>query len=204
MFKESFGMSVAAVALLLLAYHFSNWGSHSFSIVFLKTAQAMNVASADQYQDLQKICYDLKRYDCVEGAFRSQHASFEDVESLKKLALLQMRRGKEKVALRTYQQYFDNFSKEKLDAQSLFNYAKLLSSTGNKEQALEYYSKIINRNKNTFPLNAVRNKIEILVQLDRLNEAKGLIRRYRALGKDDVYVTQEMNDIEKQILNNNS
>ena len=200
--KDSRNMVFASIAFLALVYHLSNWGSQSLNIVFLKTAQVMNLATAHQYQSLQQICYDLKRYDCVEGAFKSQHISFEDSESLKKLALLQMRRGKDQAAVKTYQQYFESFSEGKLDKQSLFNYAKLLNKLGNEEEALKQYDKMIDQDKNVFSLSAVRNKMNILVKLNRHTEAKRLIRKYKALAKDDVRVTQEMNDIENQILNN--
>ncbi len=195
-------MVIASIGFLAVFYHFSNWGSHSLSIVFLKATQVLRVGSSKQYSKLHKICQSLKRYDCMEGALKDHYKASKDTKSLRSLALLQMRRGKDQEAVQTYKEYFEKFSEENFDKQSAFNYAKLLNHLGKPDMALEYYGKIINQEKDVIPVNAVRNKIQILVQLNRQKEAQKIVQRYKALAKDDHYITQEMNNLEKQVLNN--
>ena len=195
-------MVFASIGILSLAYHLSNWGSHSVNIVFLKAVQVLKIGSTEHYSQLYKICQNMKKYDCMEKALKNHYKVSGDAKPMKSLALLQLRREKNQEALQTYKKYFETSSQKAFDKQSAFNYAKLLNSIGEHELALEYYDKIIHHEKDIFPVNAVRNKIQLLVQLNRQQEAQKIVNKYKILAKDDGYITQEMNNLEKQILNN--
>ena len=203
--KGQFGvirnMVLASLGLFLFTYHVSNWGSQSLNIVLLKTAQIFHIGSADQYSQLHKICLNMKRYDCAEGALKSHYKVSGEEEQLKDLALLQMRREKNEEAVQTYKKYFE-VSSSTLDKQSAFNYAKLLYGMGEYDSALNYYDKIIEQDLEVFSVSAVEGKIKLLVQLNRHQEAKQIVNKYKSIAKDDSYIVQVISNLEKHILNN--
>ncbi len=195
-------MAAASIGFLLLLFHLSKWGSDSLNIVYLKTAEVLMLAGPQQYNQLFEVCKRGNKHDCMESALKKSYKVSGEQESLKNLALFQLRREKTRDALQTYKKYFSTFEEEPLDAQSAFNYAQLLEKSKQPERALIYYGKIINRQKqNIIPVNAVRNKINILVQLSRQKEALQLVNKYKNLKHEDNYLKQEIAQWEKQILN---
>lgn len=194
-------MVIASVGFLLVLFHFSKWGSDSMSIVYLKTAEVLKLAGPNQYNKLFEICRKSSKHDCMENTLKRHYESTGEQKQLKTLALLQLKREKTQAALKTYKQYFSAAGDNPIDAQSAFNYAKLLAQNNQAEEALMYYGKILSQQKqNVIPVNAVRNKINLLIQLDRQKEALQLVNKYKNLKHDDNYLRQEIVQWEKQIL----
>jgi len=194
-------MIAASIGFLLLLFHFSKWGSDSASIVYLKTAEVLKLAGPEQYDQLFEVCKRGNKYDCMENTLKKHYENTGEPEQLKALALLQMRREKTTSALQTYEKYFSITSNNPIDAQSAFNYAKLLEQNNQKEEALIYYGKILSQQeKHIIPVNAVRNKLHILIQLNRQQEALQLVNQYKSLKHKDKYLKQEIAQWEKQIL----
>ncbi len=194
-------MIVASIGFLLVLFHFSKWGSDSVSIVYLKTAEVMRLAGPKQYNQLFEICKRGNKHDCMENTLKRHYKATGEQEQLKNLALFQLKREKTTTAFQTYKKYFSAFGDNPIDAQSAFNYAKLLEQNSQPEEALVYYGKILSQQKqNILPVNAVRNKINILIQLDRQEEALQLVNKYKNLKHEDNYLKQEIAQWEKQIL----
>ena len=194
-------MTAAAIGFLLVLFHFSKWGSDSFSIVYLKTAEVLRLAGANQYKHIFEICKRGNKHDCMENTLKRYYSATGEREQLKNLALFQMRREKTKEAIASYKKYFSSAEDQPLDAQSAFNYAKLLEKNNQPEEALTYYGKILSQKKqNILPVNVVRNKLHILIQLNRKQEALQLVNRYKTLKHEDNYLKQEIASWEKQIL----
>ena len=163
----------------------------------MKTAQITRLAGDSQHQKLLDICHKVKNYNCVESSLKSYYQSSKDPEHIKNLALLQLKRKKERKALESYAQYFSHA----FDSQSAFNYAKLLDQFGQKESALEFYNKILNAQKtDSIHVNVVRNKIDLLVRMNRKDEASDAIEQIKSLTKEhDDYMKQEIKRWEDQI-----
>jgi len=194
-------MIAASIGFLLLLFHFSKWGSDSANIVYLKTAEVLGLAGPEQYNQLFEVYKKGNRHDSMENTLKNYYQNTGEPEQLKALALFQMRREKTASALQTYEKYFSVTEDSPIDAQSAFNYAKLLEQNNQPEQALVYYGKIISQQeKNIIPVNAVRNKLYILVRLDRQQEALQLVNQYKKLKHEDKYLKQEIAHWEKQIL----
>ena len=193
-------MIVASIGFLLVLFHFSKWGSDSFSIVYLKTAEVLRLAGANQYKHIFEICKRGNKHDCMENTLKRYYSATGEREQLKNLALFQMRREKTKEALASYKKYFSSAGDQPLDAQSTFNYAKLLEKDNQLETALTYYEKILSqKGQKILPVNVVRNKLNILIQLNRKQEALQLVNRYKTLKHEDKYLEQEIATWEKQI-----
>ena len=194
-------MVIAAVGFLLVLFHFSKWGSDSISIVYLKTAEILRLAGPTQYNQLFEVCKRGNKHDCMENTLEKYYESTRAQEQLKNLALFQLKREKTTVALQTYKKYFSVAGDNPIDAQSAFNYAKLLEQNSQPEEALNFYGKILSQQKqNVLPVNVVRNKINLLMQLDRQQEALQLVNKYKNLKHEDKYLKQEIAHWEKQIL----
>ena len=191
-------MAIASAGLLLFVVHFSKWGSHSVSIVYLKTAQITRLAGPSQYKKLSAICMKLKNYDCVESSLNSFYRSTKDPEQLKKLAGFQLRMKKDKASLKSYAEYF---KQGEYDKQSAYNFAKLLDQFNQKEKALEYYNKILAvQKKNVLQVSVVRNKIDLLVRMNRKVQARRVIKKYEPLAKTSGnYIKQEINRWKKRV-----
>lgn len=194
-------MIVASIGFLLVLFHLSKWGSDSFTIVYLKTAEVLRLAGANQYKHIFEICKRGNKHDCMENTLKRHYSATGEREQLKNLALFQLRREKTEEALASYKTYFSSAGDQPLDAQSAFNYAKLLEKNNQPEEALAYYGKILSqKEQNIIPVNAVRNKLHILIQLNRKQEALQLVNRYKTLKHEDKYLKQEIAAWEKQIL----
>lgn len=194
-------MVAASIGFLLLLFHFSKWGSDSVSIVYLKTAEVLRLAGPKQYNHLFEVCKKSNKHDCMENTLKNYYRSTGEPEQLKELALFQMKREKTASAIQTYQKYFSITGDNLIDAQSAFNYAKLLEKNNQPEEALVYYEKILSQQKkHIVPVNAVRNKLNILIQMNRQQEALQLVNQYKSLKHDDKYLKQEIAQWEKQIL----
>ena len=194
-------MVAASIAFLMLLFHFSNWGPDSASIVYLKTAEVLRLAGPKQYNQLFEVCKRGNKHDCMENTLKRYYESTGEPEQLKALALFQLKREKTTPALQTYKKYFSVTGDTPIDAQSAFNYAKLLEQSNQPEEALVYYGEILSQQeKHIVPVNAVRNKLHILIQLDRQQEALQLVKQYKSLKHEDKYLKQEIALWEKQIL----
>ena len=192
-------MVAGAVAFLVAVIHFSNWGGDSLNIVYLKTAQWTGIAGNSQYDKLVSICYQLKKYDCVESALRKQAKNNPD--ALKELAVLQFKRKKPTHAAVTYKKYFDQVPPNDTNMQAAFTYAKVLEQIGNKEEALQLYDRIISQKQSkTIPVNVIRNKLNLLSSMNRKKEAIAVINKYKKLSqKANDYLKQEISMWEGQI-----
>ena len=194
-------MVAASIGFLLILFHFSKWGSDSVNIVYLKTAEVLRLAGPIQYNKLFEVCKRGNKHDCMENTLKRHYESTGEPEQLKALALFQLRREKTAPALQTYKKYFSVTGNNPIDAQSAFNYAKLLEHNNQPKEALTYYGKILSQQeKHIVPVNAVRNKLNLLIQLDRQQEALQLVNKYKNLKHEDKYLTQEIAQWEKQIL----
>ena len=192
-------MVIGAVAFLLVVIHFSNWGGDSFNIVYLKTAQWTHIAGNSQYDQLASICYQLKKYDCVESALKSQ--AKKNPDALKELALLQFKRKNLKQASVTYKKYFHQVPPNNDNLQAAFTYAKILAELGSKEEALTLYDRIISQKQSkTIPVNVIRNKLSLLSSMNRKKEAMAVINKYKKLSqRSNDYLKQEISLWESQI-----
>ena len=185
-------MAIASAGLLLFVMHFSKWGSHSVSVVYLKAAQVTRLAGPIQHKKLFNICMKLKNYDCVESSLKSFYHSTKDSEQLKKLAGFQLRMKKDQASLKSYSEYFKQGG---YDKQAAYNFAKLLDQFNQKEKALKYYNKILSaQKKNVLQVSVVRNKIDLLVRMNRKAQARRVIKKYAPLAKTSGnYIKQEIN-----------
>ena len=80
------------------------------------------------------------------------------------------------------------------DSQAAYNYAKLLDKFGEKEKALEYYNKILNQQgDSSIHVNVVRNKIDLLIRMNKKDKAMNTIKEVKAMTKEhDNYMQQEI------------
>ena len=111
-----FGMILTFTLLAGFLFHFFQWGSHGFSILF-----------ADSNKKVE-ICMNLKKYDCVEKNYTKLFQKTNDLNFLEKLGEFQFKREKFSEAENTYKLYF---SKEGKSYKAAYYYAHSLAKTGN-------------------------------------------------------------------------
>ena len=105
-------------------------------------------------------------------------------------------------ALSAYETYF----KHSFDPQSGYNYAGAFARCRENQKALDMYNQIIaHKGESSLPVNVVRNKIHLLVSMNRSQEAMTAVKKYsRLVENSDEYLKQEIQNWEKHILNHSS
>lgn len=178
---------IAGFLLMGSAIHLSEWGSSALSIVPLKARQWTGLLSQQAYGDLQKICMNLKKYDCVESAHRSFYRSSNDLSALHALGELQYRRGLVDEAKQTYTQYF---TKKGKNVKAAYNYAQILEKSGNTKRALDYYKYALTVNPEVAQVSVMRAYISLLMKDGQHAKAKAELNKFQTMVKKSTSLVQ--------------
>ena len=155
------GMVLAFTLVTGSLFHFFQWGSHAFSILFASPS------------DKIKICMDLKKYDCVEHAYQVSYNKTNDVSFLEKLGEIQFKREKYDSASQTYNLYFSN--KKGKSSKAAYYYAHSLVKTGNVESAIQYFDVILKSKPHVLMVTVMESYLEVLVSHNRIRKAKEIL-----------------------------
>ena len=158
-------------------FHFFQWGSHGFSILFAGQG------------DKIEICKDLKKYDCVEKAYQALFEQNGDIKILEELGELQFKRKKFEEAKSTYTLYF---SKEGKSYKSAYYYAHSLSQTGDLSTAIQYFDSILKSNPNVLMVTIMESYLQILVSNNRHSKAKEVLAWMDAKNKGATNVSNQI------------
>jgi len=167
--KITLGLMVAGCLLIGVFFHLKHWSSFSLSIVPLKTMQWSGWLAKKSFTQLKTICMNLKKYDCVEEAYRSFFHSSADINILAQLDHFQYNRKKFNRAAKTYKKYFINKGN---DIKTAYNYARILESKGYTDKALAYYQYAIRAEPHTIQVTIMRSYIDLLMKLGKVDRAK--------------------------------
>ncbi|MDE0091882.1 MAG: hypothetical protein OXN83_01185 [Oligoflexia bacterium] len=161
------GMILAFTLVAGSLFHFFQWGSHGFSILFASPSEKI------------KICMDLKKYDCVEHNYQSSFEKTGDVSFLEKLGEIQFKRGKFDLAKKTYSLYFSKQSnsvkKSKDIYKAAYYYAHSLAKTGDIELAIQYFDNILTNKPHVLMVTVMESYLEVLVSYNRIRKARELL-----------------------------
>lgn len=190
------GISAAFVTLVLLAM--ASWGENLLSISFLKLRQLTGTMSPAAYSQLSSICYELKKWDCVENAELSRFDMAKDVAILKGVADLQLRVGERDRAVELYGRYFELGGQ---DREAMISYAGLLEKQEKLESALQLYETALRLTpSNMLPARATVGIVRIMIKTKRYREAYDSITRFHATSENaKSYLKQELDWLKKQL-----
>ena len=155
------GMILAFTLLAGSLFHFFQWGSHGFSVMFASPSEKI------------KICMDLKKYDCVEHNYQLSYEKTGDISFLEELGELQFKRERFSKARETYGRYFG--TKKGTSYKAAYYYAHSLARTGDIESAIKYFDIILRNKPHVLMVTVMESYLEILVSHNRINKAKELL-----------------------------
>lgn len=141
-------------------FHFFQWGSHGFRIVFAAPAEKL------------EICMDLKKYDCVETNYARLFQQTADLNYLEELGEFQFKREKFTEAEKTYRMYF---SKKGKSYKAAYYYAHSLAKTGDIESAIQYFDSILRSKPHVLMVTIMESYLEVLVSHNRIRKAREIL-----------------------------
>ena len=154
------GMFLTALAFAGFLFHFFQWGTHGFSVLFSDSSKKI------------EICMDLQKYDCVEKNYTKLFQTTGELNVLENLGEFQFKRKKFSSAAKTYKSYF---SKEGKSYKAAYYYAHSLVKVGDIESAISYFDSILRSKPNILMVAIVESYLEILVTNKRIDKAKEIL-----------------------------
>ncbi|MCZ0932488.1 MAG: hypothetical protein OXJ52_04975 [Oligoflexia bacterium] len=184
--KEESSQSAVIVGMILAftlvagsLFHFFQWGSHAFGVLFASPSEKI------------KICMDLKKYDCVEHNYQLSYEKTGDVAFLEELGEIQFKREKFEAAKKTYSHYFSN--KQGKSYKAAYYYAHSLAKTGDIEASIKYFDIILRNKPHVLMVTVMESYLEVLIAHNRVRKARELLAR---INRENKGATDTVNQIQ--------
>lgn len=179
-------------AFVIAAYmQVMTWDRHSLSIIPIKAKELLGSTSPSDWEQKAEICLDLKKYDCVENQY--SNSAKVDAKLYSRLGLFQLQRMKFEDAAQSFKSYFNNGFE---NPQAAYSYAQALLKTGQIEEAAKYFEIVLNSRPDVVQITVVEKYVRMLIEHNRLVEAKKLIEEIRLnRGQDESFMESEMRQI---------
>lgn len=164
--------------LLVAAFiHAVNWDSHFLTIIPLKVKHYAGIATAQDYAHMANICEDRKKPECVETSYMKIAAlQPANLNNLEKLGKLQFQQKLFNRAAQTFTHYFTIKGKS---AESAYLFAQVLQKLKKYSESEKYYRFALSRKSNTLQVSVTRAYVLMLMEANRLTQAKNVLLAYR-------------------------
>ena len=149
-------------------FHLFQWGKHSWSVFFASGKEKV------------KICMDLKKYDCVEGAYGKLFQKTEDLDYLEQLAELQFKRKKFAESGNSYKAYFSKGGKSYRGA---YYYAHVLAKNRRIDDSIKYFDSILRSKPRVLMITVVESYLQVLVSHQRMDKARQVMAWVKKVSK---------------------
>lgn len=192
--------SIIVIGGLLIAsfLHAVNWDRHFFAIVPLKAKQVIGMADTSELGKIAEICAERKKHECVERAYADiEKLEPSNIENLSRLGQLQYKRERLNNAASTFAKYFELRGSE-IDA--IYAYAQTLTRLKRFDEADTYFRSALQKKDDVLQVTVVRNYVQMLVSANRLQDAKGVILKYRKNSASaNLFMSKELDDIRARL-----
>ena len=191
------GIALTSLGIMMGFAYLGSWGSSSLKIIPLKVQELTGSLNKQSFENLRQICFNLKKYSCVESAHQSFFNSSKDINVLHQLGEFQIRKKDFNAALQTYKRYFQLEGK---DIKAAYNFAKLLEKAGNKSSAEEYYKFALTVKPDVVQVTVMRAYINFLVNTGQIDKAKKELQDFKPLlDRAGAVVKQEYSRWQKKV-----
>ena len=163
-------MAMIAFCLALVAFyaHAVSWGSYALAIPFVKVQQMTGTLSTQGYHDLADACIAQNKWACAHDAYLGIYTSNRDPQGLADLGHYEVRLGDTAQALSAYASYFKVGGKDGIAA---LEYAKVLESANQPDQAVQFYQASIDSRPTKLPIQATAGIVRIFIKQGKYEEA---------------------------------
>lgn len=197
------GIIIAGILFIGSLAYIGTWGGSSFKVATLQIQQLTGHFDKSSFKELKQICFNLKKYDCVEQVYKSFFKSSNDLQILEELGEFQYNRDKLKEATKTYNLYF---TKKGRSTKAAYLYGLILEQHGQFKHALNYYKYSLTMSKGITKFTAINSYINLLVQLKQFRKAKRALNllkpflKTKSMKTKNILVKQEYQRLKKQIV----
>ena len=182
--KYEYNLNVTSVILVTVAtfislsfIHIVNWDNHFIAIIPLKTKQILGVADISQLKQIETICMERKKWNCVIDTYNNIYEQDPNqIESLHKLGRIYVSLDNNEAAVTTYQKYFEQGG---ADIDAHYEYAKSLGQVGKIKESTLQYQIILNSQSNTLQTTVTKSYVGMLMTHRMWLQAKEVIEDYR-------------------------
>lgn len=190
-------MAITAVAVLALTAHMISWGGYAFSSPLLKIGQWTRTLGTQGYIELSEACLNLGKINCAKQALIDNYQQNRDLESLARLANIQVRNQETQSAMVTYAAYFNANGQ---NGEAALSYGQLLEQAGQDSEALRMMEQAISLRPDTLPITATGAIVRILMKEGRYAEAQDRLMRFHASAENAKgYLNTELSQIQQAI-----
>lgn len=187
-------MVAATIIMALSLMHYANWGSHAFSIPFIKIQQLTGTLSPEGYKNLAKVCLSLGKNECAKTAYLGLYKQARQVDGLAEYAYISSRLGETAVAQQVYGDYFRLGGK---DGEAALRYAKLLEQAGREDEAIQFYDLSIQYRPMVLPIQATTGIVRIKMKQGLYEEAYELLMAFhQSAGNAKGFLNSELTQLE--------
>lgn len=193
-------LTILVTGLLLIGafIHAVNWDRHFFTIVPLKTAQLLNIASEETLLQIAKICEERAKPVCTaEAHYDLYQLNPNNIEALAAAAKIYAQTGQVQNALAIYEKYFSLKGKS---LEAAYEYAKLLGEIGNVALSRKYFEHVLKAKPHVLQITVTRAYVDMLIKNKLLKDAKQVINYWRSRGDNTrLIMDRELQEINKQL-----
>ncbi len=162
-----------SVLILVSFISVATWDIYAYRGTSLYVKGALGWQTLGEKSELADICFELKKYDCVEKLYVELAASGGTTE-LAQLGHLLVRRQKYQKAAATYRQLIV------LDSQNIearFQFAKALGELGQIDEASKQFEYVLRSKPGVLQVTVAQKYVNYLIKAHRVEQARRLIQR---------------------------
>ena len=177
--------ALCLIALLLggVLFHLFQWGKHGLDVFFAGGEEKI------------KICMDLRKYDCVEGAYGKMFQKTGELDFLEQLAEFQFKRKKFVESGQSYRAYFSKGGKSYKGA---YYYAHALARNQRIDDSIKYFDSILKSKPSVLMITVVESYLQVLVKNQRMDKARQVIAWVREVSKTSKSSQSQIRQWEKK------
>lgn len=184
-------MVVLASIVVATIVQISTWDKYSLDVIPLLLKEMVSMTSAQDWEDKAKMCWDLRKWDCVETEYTK--AAQNDRSLYARLGHYQMRRLKFDKAARSFAIYFKGGGE---DLEAAKAYAIALGETNQFDESSKYFSLVLEARPEMLQVPVVLDFVKVLMKAEKYQHARRLIEDVR---KQNPAGSQFMDSEYKQI-----
>ncbi len=175
-----------------------NWDQHFFTIIPLKAKQVVGTANIEDLEKIAEICADRKKHECVERAYiQIARKDPKNLANLSRLGQLQYKRERFTQAVDTLTLYFSQHGDE---LEAAYTYAQALTKLKKWDQADRYFNFALKQKQTVLQVTVVRNYVQMLVEANRLRQARDVILKYRKLSTNaNMFMNKDLAEINSKL-----
>lgn len=185
---KKFSYVAIAIAILIVAgfMQVTSWDKHALTVIPLQIKSLLGGNSLSDMEKMAEICMDRRKFDCVEKQYSK--IAEQDMQQLLRLGKFQMSRARYQEAAHTYRTFF---SRNGIDLEGSYLYARALGQIGQVDEASKYYDYVLGAKPGVVQVTVVQNYVKLLMEAQRLDQAKQLIQGVRKTSDASSYFMED-------------